>query len=207
MGLGRSTVAAAAITIIAAVAGPAFAAAQDGVNDDDFARRLFADKVSDGKAYACFVRHYDADHLAHHPLQTVNAMKLLVTAAKAPEDEGLDYSFRLGVDFRHRPGDFDSSGDCGHAKASETAGGGVQLKCSVDCDGGGITVEVSRDDKSVIVRLDSVRIWRANKPDEEAAQSLKGGADDRVFRLDRASPNDCASLVADRKELAAMRHK
>jgi hypothetical protein len=37
--------------------------------------------------------------------------------------------------------------------------------------------------------------------------SLTGGADDRVFRLARASMNECTSLVTDRKELAAMRRK
>jgi hypothetical protein len=77
-------------------------------------------------------------------------------------------SFRLGVSFRHRPGAFDSSGDCGHIKSSESEQGKTQLGCSVDCDGGGITVELVRDDKSTLVRLDSIRIWRNNKPDEAA---------------------------------------
>jgi hypothetical protein len=36
---------------------------------------------------------------------------------------------------------------------------------------------------------------------------LQGGADDKVFRLDRTGSNECTSLIADRKELAAMRHK
>ena len=30
------------------------------------------------KTYACFVRRYDASHLAQHPKQKVSAMKLLV---------------------------------------------------------------------------------------------------------------------------------
>ena len=34
-----------------------------------------------------------------------------------------------------------------------------------------------------------------------------GGADDRVFRLDRAPLEMCRALVTDRKELAAMRTK
>jgi hypothetical protein len=115
-------------------------------------------------------------------------------------------SFRLGVSFRHRPGAFDSSGDCGHIKSSESEQGKTQLGCSVDCDGGGITVELVRDDKSTLVRLDSIRIWRNNKPDEDGFP-LSGGADDRVFRLDRASLDKCRSLVTDRQELAAMRRK
>jgi hypothetical protein len=37
--------------------------------------------------------------------------------------------------------------------------------------------------------------------------NLSGGADGRVFRLDRAPLELCKSLVTDRQELAAMRHK
>jgi hypothetical protein len=56
------------------------------------------------------------------------------------------------------------------------------------------------------VSLDSIRIWRNNRPDEDGFP-LSGGADDRVFRLDRASLDKCRSLVTDRQELAAMRRK
>jgi hypothetical protein len=175
--------------------------------DAEYAKQIFAGNVGTPKAYACFVRRYDAEHMAQHPLQKVSVMKLLITAEKVPEDVGLNYSFRLGVNFRQRPGDFDSSGDCGHTHASETPTGSVQLGCGVDCDGGGINVTLSPDKKSVIVKLDRIRIWRANKPDEEAGHSLQGGADDRVFRVDRTNLSDCAALANDRKELAAMRHK
>src|SRR5262249_54446993 len=179
--------------------------AEDRKDDDGFARRLFSDKSTDVKSYACFVRHYDADHLVRHPLQTVSAMKLLVTAEKLPEDEMRNYSFRLGVKFRGRPGDFDSSGDCGHPKAVKA--GQSPLDCAVDCDGGGIEVDLSPDDKAAIVKLERIRIWRNNEPDEEAGTSLTAGSDDHVFRLARAPLNECASLVTDRKELAAMRRK
>ena len=81
-----------------------------------------------------------------------------------------------------------------------------QLGCSVDCDGGGIMVELAADNKSTLVRLDSIRIWRNNKPDDEGFP-LSGGADDRVFRLHRVSLEDCRSLVTDRQELAALRRK
>src|SRR5262245_40734402 len=197
-----ATLVAAGVTILAG-GSPARAAE----SEDGFASRLFAGNLGkEAKSYACFVRVYDAAHLKQHPLQKVGAMKLLLTAERMPEDEALNYSFRLGVSFRHRPGDFDSSGDCGHVKTSESEQGKTQLGCSVDCEGGGITVELARDDKSTLVRLDSIRIWRNNKPDEDGFP-LSGGADDRVFRLDRASLDRCRSLVTDRQELAAMRRK
>src|SRR5882757_9030323 len=158
------------------------------------------------KAYACFVRHYDADHLARHPRQKVSAMHLLMTAEMAPEDNALGYSFRLGVKYRHRPGDFDSSGYCSHAVA-EDAGHDIRLDCGVDCEGGGINVALSKDDKSAVIRLERITIWQRNKPDDEAGDALLAGADDKIFRLDRTDSQDCAALVADRKELAAIRHK
>ena len=89
-----------------------------------------------------------------------------------------------------------------------TKGGNeVRLGCGVDCEGGGIGVALSKDDRSAIVRLERVRVWQNNKPDDDAERSLVGGADDRIFRLDRTDTSECASLVTDRKELAALRHK
>ena len=180
--------------------------AEDAKNNE-FANKLYAaDVTKQKKTYACFVRQYDNAHLAKHPLQKVSAMKLLVTAEVVPEDEHLNHSFRLGLKFRNRPGNFDSSGGCGHMKVSENPAGKEHLGCSVDCDGGGVSVELTPDNKATLIRLDSIRIWNNNKPDDEGL-NLSGGADDRVFRLDRAPLDLCKSLVTDRQELAAMRHK
>src|SRR5262249_61395106 len=108
--------------------------------DDEYVSRLFAGPIRQKKSYACFSREYDAAHLASHRLQKVAAMRLLVTAEKVPEDEALNYSFRLGVRFRHRSGNFDSSGDCGHAAAAQETSDRAVLKCSADCDGGGLAI-------------------------------------------------------------------
>jgi hypothetical protein len=184
------------------------AVAEDGPSAEAktaFTERMFAAAPSKAKTYACFTRIYDANHLAKHPLQKVSAMKLLVTAETEP-NEPITYNFRMGLKYRARSGDFDSSGQCSHVA---TEGGKPELRfgCSVDCDGGGISVGLTPDNKAAMLHVESVRIWRNNKPDDEASMtSLKGGADDRVFRLVRTSLDQCASLVHDRKELAAMRH-
>jgi hypothetical protein len=174
--------------------------------DADFAKRMFAGSVPSLKAYACFVRIYDADHMAQHPLQKVTVMKLLISAEKTDpkEDKVLQYSFRLGVNFRDRPGIFDSSGECGHAPTVRNAdtdppvAGGIE--CDVDCDGGGVTVNLANSDGSVIVKLpERIRIWKGKDPDESAMSALMAGADDKIFRLDRADPNQCSALAYDRK--------
>jgi hypothetical protein len=170
-----------------------------------FNTRMYAGPPGN-KAYACFVRRYDPEHLARHPKQKVAAMKLLISAEFDKEDKELHHSFRLGFRYRHRSGDFDSSGSCNHAVFTK-GGDEVRLGCGVDCDGGGIGVALSKDDKSAIVRLERVRVWQNNKPDDEAEHSLTAGADDKIFRLDRTDNSECASLVTDRKELAALRSK
>jgi hypothetical protein len=88
-----------------------------------------------------------------------------------------------------------------------TAGGDneVRLSCNVDCDGGDINVGLAKDSKATLIRLERIRIWRNNKPDEDASDELVAGADDKIFRLDRADLEECRSLVTDRKELAEMR--
>jgi hypothetical protein len=209
------SVAMLAALVVAGSAAPGHA--QDGAIDQAtaaaFDARLFAaapgntlGNTAGKKAYGCFVRHYDADHLARHPKQKVGAMQLLVTAEIPPDEQMFSYSFRLGVNYRHRPGDFDSSGYCNHATTTD-AGKETRFDCGVDCEGGGISIALSKDDGSAIVRLERITIWQRNKPDAEAGDALLAGADDRIFRLDRTDTRDCAALVTNRKELAAIRHK
>jgi hypothetical protein len=175
---------------------------------DEYVQRVFAAPISlDKTTYACFTRSYDPEHLAEHPQQKVSAMKLLLTAQKYPEDNEMNYSFRLGVKYRSKSGNYDSSGDCGHGRFVDEKSNEAMLGCGVDCDGGGINVALSNGDKAVIVKLERIRIWKDKNYDEDAAQDLVAGADDKIFRLDRTTLKDCESLVTDRKELAAMRHK
>ena len=202
--------------VLAAAVGfaPSPAVADDSP-DIAFSKRMFGGSAPQPKGYACFVRRYDTAHMAQHPLQKVTVMKLLITAEMVPDDKVLEYSFRLGVNFRDRPGDFDSSGDCGHAAVTKVPDNaeteipaGVDIVCAVDCDGGGVTVSLANKDASLIVKpLDRIRIWKGKNFDETATTALNAGADDKVFRLDRTKLDECAPLVADRKELAAMRHK
>lgn len=203
----RVTLAAAAVLAISTAGITLGHAEEEGIDKAKVAAfdvRMFT-RPPGKKTYACFVRRYEPDHLARHPKQKVSTMKLLVTVETPPEEK-ITYSFRLGLKYRHRSGDFDSSGSCNHS-VPEDRGHDIHLGCGVDCDGGGIDVAMSKDDKSAVVRVERVRIWQNSKPDEEPIDALVGGADDKVFRLDRADIRECASLVTDRKELAELRRK
>jgi hypothetical protein len=109
------------------------------------------------------------------------------------------------VTFRDRKGHFDTMGSCGHPTADQESADKLVLGCGVDCDGGGIGVALSGDDKSAIVHVERVRIWKHRGGNPEDGDDLVAGADDKSFRLDRANVRECASLANDRKELAALK--
>ncbi len=159
----------AASATLASLAGIGASHAHDGIDKGKaaaFDNRMFAGSLGQ-KTYACFVRRYDASHLAEHPKQKVSY--------------------------------------CNHVVA-EDKGNEIRYGCGIDCDGGGIDVAM-KDDKSAIIRLERITVWERNKPDDDASDALLAGADDKIFRVDRADLRECAELVTDRKELAALRHK
>ena len=196
----------AALPLVAALVLPLAAHAEDGVRDTKakaFDAKVFGGPVGE-KASACFVRRYDASHLAQHPKQKVGAMKLLLTADNQP-NEPTAYAYKVGVQFRNKPGNFDSSSSCGHM-VDEDGKTVVGFVCDTSCEGHGIEIAISRNGKSAILHLDSIGVWDRNNPDGEAI-TLESGADDKMFRLERVDISECAELIEDHKEVASLQDK
>ena len=170
---------------------------------DDFARRMFATKSDDTSASACFVRSYDPAHLARHRKQTVSAMKMLVSAEKVEDQTWLSYSYDLGIKFRDRNGDYAAKFFCGEARMSDVRREGVRIYCHDGCEGGGVEIALSPNAKSIIVKVEDVVVWPADRPQDMDAQfDFKTGVGDRVFRLDRVDMENCNSLKKS-EEVAA----
>ena len=167
-----------------------------------FDKRVFAGPIGK-KAVACFVRRYDAGHLAQHPKQKVAAMKLLLTAEDHP-NEPTSYAYKVAVQFRNKPGNFDGGSSCSHMIDDEGKKA-ISFSCDVECGGGGLEVAMSKDDKSAIVKLDMVAVYDRKHPKADAV-TLEGGADDKVFRLDRVDHSECAELTNPR-EVASLQRK
>jgi hypothetical protein len=190
-----------------AVAAPLVARAEDATQQDEwinkdkaaaFDKRVFGGPVGD-KASACFVRRYDAAHLRQHPKQKVSLMKLLVSAENRP-DEQTSYAYKVGVQFRNKPGDFDGGSTCGHY--ADDDGSNIRFSCDASCGAGGIEVALSKDDKSAIVHLEAIAIWNRKHPDRDS-DSLQGGADDKVFRLERVDAKECLELIGHQEVASA----
>jgi hypothetical protein len=171
--------------------------------DEAFQQRLFGHALAGKTLHACFTRTYDTAHLAQHPQQNVRTMQLLVRA-NADADQPR-YELSLGVTFRKSGAHFESAGDCGSIHdTSEVGGASGTAHCGVDCDGGQLDVAM-KEAKSVQVSIPAgVRIWRAGS-DNDRDQSRRFGADDKVFRLDKAALTDCLNLANDADEKAVMR--
>ena len=194
---------------------PHAASAQDtnkGTNKDNdkaekareaaFDKRVFGGAIGT-KAAACFVRRYDASHLTQHPKQKVAAMKLLLTAENHPK-EPTAYAYKVGVQFRNKPGNFDGGSNCSHM-VDDDGTKSVSFSCDVECGGGGIEVAMAKDDKSAIVKLEVIGVYDRKHPKADAV-TLEGGADDKTFRLDRVDTAECAELTGH-KEVASLQRK
>jgi hypothetical protein len=197
----------AALPLVAALAAtsPFAVHAGDGIPPASikaFDSKVFAGPIGN-KAAACFVRRYDASHLAQHPKQKVSSMKLLVTAENHPK-EPTSYAYKVGVQFRGKPGNFDGGSNCSHlvdADDNKT----ISFNCDVECGGGGLEIAMAKDDKSAIVKLEAIGVWDRKHPDRDAV-TLEGGIDDKVFRLDRVETSECAELTGHR-EMASLQRK
>ena len=205
MKLDLRTGLAALVTVAALGVGGVAARANDAAPANpsaQYGKRIFAERFdAKGKSYACFVRRYDAAHLARHPKQRVKRMILLVEAELIPEDKKLNYSFAIRFNLRDRKSTFDSGGDCGHVAPAENNADRLHLGCSVDCDGGGFRGRVGRTTTSQLrVSIDRIAIQDNSKPDEDERDGFDGGGDDRVFRLDRTDLDACKPLIGDDKE-------
>jgi hypothetical protein len=130
-------------------------------------------------ALGCFTRTYDRAHLAQHPDQVVTAVKLRIH--RPPRGNADKYWFLAQFRLRGKDETLRTNGIC-----NDKASG---LRCSVECDGGGVDVVPRARDATM--HLD-----RISGPacDEDSAQELTGGKDDRVFRLDRVNDAACAGM-------------
>jgi hypothetical protein len=148
---------------------------------------------------ACYVRSYDAAHLRAHPRQRITAMKFLLAVqaydpkpAKAEQPADLYYyTFSMSVSRRGDRRLLHTSGDC-------MAGEGIS--CVVDCDGGSVALDKMPPAGSLIVLMNNENgIRMFHDCDDEQGVLVKAGADDKIFRLDKAA-NDACKALEDKDE-------
>ena len=164
------------------------AVAQAGASKNDLA--FFGKDPGQTRAFACYTRRYDANHLAAHKQQNVRDMTVLVDSNVDPEN-GRGYAVDLGVHFRDANAQFQSGGDC-----SISEDGTQGLNCGVDCDGGEIDVKLDGANSLLVSIPYGVRIWDPSSGDD-APDRARFGSDDVSFRLDRTDLSECAPLAPD----------
>jgi hypothetical protein len=159
-------------------------------------------------AQACYARTYDKAHLAQYPKQKVTEMifslryttlgedeaHLVATEGGGVEKQYFDYDFTLAAKVRDQSKTLYASGDCTSLEG---------IGCGVDCDGGGVQIEpVPGPDDTILVRLDRdysyIRMSLGCSEGEDV--ELKGGDDDKVFKLTKAPAALCNAMETDTRK-------
>ena len=123
----------------------------------------------------CYLRHYDAAHLAKHPVQQVTMMALGPDHTDPASNDGRDLHLRLQFSLRSG-GPYSATAYCGEA--------GQTLACSIEGDGGEFVLEPARNGA---LRL-SLTGWGIGiEGDRDFAELSADRGDDRVFLLPAAS--------------------
>jgi len=158
--------------------------------------QIFGKDPGKDRAFACFVRHYDAAHLKAHPKQNVTDMLVLVDSSYDTDAQSRNYALTLGTNFRTLKTQFESYGGCDGTVA------GQKLSCYIDCDGGAIDVRV-KDANSILVdipygaRVEDPNAPETDDPTADLPAKADFGPDDKTFLLARASNALCVDLIND----------
>jgi hypothetical protein len=155
----------------------------------------FSDLVpqQDG-ASRCWQRIYSEDHLAGHPAQLVTALSFGAgfEPYEDPEHMGAPGLTVFGMDVTLRGG-----------KTGTTSGGCYlshdgELNCGVECDGGGVIVDV-RDNGDLLIDLEATGSIRMESEcgggDGISSFALEPGSDDKQFLLHAVDPKLCKGLI------------
>ena len=188
-----------AVTILCVAGAECTALAQtvDTSRGDQALRTILA-PVAGQKA--CFSRTYDSTHLRRHPKQQVTAMAFELRYVQVPSAGIQQYVFAMSAKVRARSDTLYTSGVCEtNVDATYPAGN----LCAVDCDGGGVSIEKVPNADALYVHLQTPSGGIGMRPacaEEHGGKvggggiRLEPGADDKLFRLDSASPTVCQPL-------------
>lgn len=183
----------AAIIGAAAMQNAALGQAGNGNKGDQALAAILPPRVGER---ACFERIYDGVHLRQHPKQQVTAMTFALRYVQVPGIDVKRYDFGMAVKVRTRPETLYTSGFCETNVNGSFPAGNL---CAVACDGGGVSIQKVRDADALYIYLQTpasgIRMGSScNDVTSEQGFVLRPGADDMVFRLNKASSTACQPL-------------
>ena len=84
------------------------------------------------------------------------------------------------------------------------AAGARTIECSADCEGGQVDIKLKDDGAVWLTFPEKAAIWSPNEAGDAVVKPTGLGADDLLFRLDRARGAPCAPLTSDKDEAAIL---
>ncbi len=143
-------------------------------------------------ALECYTRSYASPHLSKHPHQTVTSISLIV-------GKSVTYTsaYTALISLQRRGSQKVLSTGLGCTTIVDERG---TMSCSVDCDGGSFDLKRAADGSHLHLHLNTPLVLSEgcglSDEEEDAFHILEPGLDDRVFRLNRARPEQCEIIKA-----------
>lgn len=140
----------------------------------------------------CFARNYSRDHLEAHPKQRVTGMQFQLTYYRHAADQDYpkgqrNYYFRLIAKLRDKTKPYSVIGECNAS--------GANIRCGVECDGGGVNIRKRQEGKLLVYfgDYDEIRLAEGcgEEEDPDKTTDLKAGADDKEFLLNPVAAENC----------------
>lgn len=141
-------------------------------------------------ARICFARDYSAAHLTAHPDQRVRSIGFRLAYYAHDPDQYFpkgqrNYYFELRTVMRDGK-ELAAGGECVPGED------GKNIRCGVECDGGGVLVRQSAKQGQLLIDLQSTgRIRMSEGCDDEAGIDLEPGMDDKTFLLSELPADGC----------------
>ena len=92
----------------------------------------------------------------------------------------------------------------GWPHVEEGASGPLSAHCSIACDGGSIEVALKNDGSIYVTIPEGARVWTPGAQGSVDGAGGAFGADDKLFRVDRAKLGQCLPLANGAEEKALL---
>jgi hypothetical protein len=160
--------------------------------------------ASEAVPRVCYVRTYDAAHLARHPEQQVTKIGVAIAYRAGDSEHPIPYAFTAKI--RDRDEVLRSHGDCAfrdedglevNTPDASILTSDAAIWCSAENDRGGLVIERKGKAGKALIKLEPMKHLKLTGScgSESCAYDLLPGLDDKTFLVDRVSDAVCREML------------
>lgn len=135
--------------------------------------------------FTCYARTYDKAHMAKHPGQIMQSVRIKLVKSKLNE-HGITFDGEVNATVVGQPGRWSEGFSC--------TGKGAVLSCFIECDGGRFELRRNKDSLK-LVNADRFRLAKDGCGEESL--DVKATSENRVYLLKQSKPDICKGMYPE----------